>query len=417
MWNGPTPVPRPDPANSQPWVNDLVRQRQQEYYRTRPSYQCRPSGPEAERFGGWKRILQTPTAIAILNDDLTYRVIHMDGRELEADPAPSWMGYSVGRWDGDTLVVDSIGFNDKTWVSRYGESHTEALRVTERYRRPDFGHLQVEVTFTDPAAYAKPWGFTVDMALAADTEMLEAVCERSSEHWAGSLSDAANSAVTVAPDVLARYVGVYSGIYLGNRRTVEVSLSGGQLIAKIRRRRRRRRRRDRGRWCRNLRRCSKGWDWATSSLSTTRVWRRTSWRFTYRAPGGTRGSRDGFRTLRPRPTTARDRTMRRRRLTGVRRPELLIPETVTRVAPGLERETHAELHLARVLRARDPTEVRVAEDPVREVEVRAVQEVEDLPAELELRAFRRVRHVFARTKSMLAKPGPTTLLRRARCRR
>ena len=204
VWNGPPPFARPDPANLQSWVTDLVRQRQQEHYKARPYYQCRPSGPEAARFGGWKRILQTATAIAILNDDLTYRVIHMDGRELEADPAPSWMGYSVGRWEGETLVVDSSGFTNKTWVSRYGVSHTEALRVTERYRRPDFGHLEVEVTFTDPGAFAKPWGFDVNFALAADTEMLEAVCERSSEDWAGSLSDAAKTAVTVAPDVLAQ---------------------------------------------------------------------------------------------------------------------------------------------------------------------------------------------------------------------
>jgi hypothetical protein len=233
VWNAPAPVARPDPANLQSWVNDLARQHQQDYFKMRPSYLCRPSGPEGERFGGWKRILQTPAAIAILNDDLTYRVIHMDGRELEADAAPSWMGYSVGHWDGDTLVVDSVGFNDKTWVSRYGVAHTESLRVTERYRRSDFGHLQVEITYTDPAAYAKPWSFKVGMALAADTEMLESVCERSSEHWAGSLSDAANQAVSVPPDVLARYVGVYSGIYMGNKRTVEVLLSGDQLIARI----------------------------------------------------------------------------------------------------------------------------------------------------------------------------------------
>jgi hypothetical protein len=233
VWHGPVPETGFDPANAQPWVNDLVRQRQQEYHKTRPSYQCLPSGPEADRFAGWKRILQTPTAIAILNDDLTYRVIFMDGRELEANPAPSWMGYSVGRWDGDTLIVESVGFNDKTWLSRYGQAHTEALRMRERYRRPDVGHLQVEVTFTDPAAYAKPWGFTADMALAADTEMLESVCERSSDHWTGSLSEAANTAVTVAPDVLARYVGVYRGFYQSNKRTIEVSFSGGQLIAKI----------------------------------------------------------------------------------------------------------------------------------------------------------------------------------------
>jgi hypothetical protein len=160
-------------------------------------------------------------------------VIFTDGRELEANPAPSWMGYSVGRWDGDTLIVDSVGFNDKTWLSRYGQGHTEALRVRALYRRRDFGHLQVEVTFTDPGAYKKPWGFTANMALAADTEMLESICERSSDHWVGTLSDAANSGVTVTPDVLARYVGVYRGMYTTNKRTIEVSLSGGQLIAKI----------------------------------------------------------------------------------------------------------------------------------------------------------------------------------------
>jgi hypothetical protein len=229
IWNGPVPETGFDPADAQPWVNDLVRQRQREYWRTRPSYLCLPSGPEADRAAGWRRILQTPTAIAILNDDLTYRVIFMDGRELEANPAPSWMGLSVGRWDGDTLIVESAGFNEKTWLSRYGQPHTEALRMTERYRRLDVGHLQVEVTFTDPAAYAKPWGFTAKMALAPDTEMLESVCERSSDQWFSS----SDPVVTVAPDVLARYVGVYRGFYGSNKRTIEVSLSDGQLIAKI----------------------------------------------------------------------------------------------------------------------------------------------------------------------------------------
>jgi hypothetical protein len=233
IWSGPNPEARLDPANEQPWVNALVRQRQREYHKGRPSYQCLPSGMEADTYAGWKRILQTPDAIAVLNDDLTYRVIHTDGRELEANPAPSWMGYSVGRWDGDTLIVDSVGFNDKTWLSRYGQAHTEALRVREVYRRRDLGHLQVEVTFTDPAAYVRPWGFTANMTLQADTEMLEEICEKSSEHWAGSVSDAERAAVTVAPEVLARYVGVYSGVYLGTKRTIDVTLSNGQLIAKV----------------------------------------------------------------------------------------------------------------------------------------------------------------------------------------
>ena len=228
VWNGEDPAPRPDPADMKPWVRDLARQQQAEFFKMRPAYRCLPSGPEAEKsFGGWKRILQTPTAIAILNDDLTYRVIHMDGRALEADPAPSWMGYSVGRWEGDTLVVETAGFNDKTWASRRGLSHTEGLRMTERYRRTDVGHLQVEVAVTDPGAYVKPWRFTVDKTLAADTDMLELVCERSSDHWSSRTTE---SAVHVPPEVLARYVGVYSGIYQGNPRTARISLSDGRLF-------------------------------------------------------------------------------------------------------------------------------------------------------------------------------------------
>jgi len=232
IWSGPVPEIRFDPADAQPWVNDLIRQRQREYHKGRPLYNCLPSGPEADRSAAWKRILQTPAGIAILNEDLSYRVIHMDGRELEANAAPSWMGYSVGRWEGDTLVVESNGYNEKTWLSRYGQSHTEALRVTERYRRRDFGHLDVEVTFTDPRAYTKPWGFTAEMELNADTEMLESICERSSDQWQGG-PVAADTAVAVAPDVLARYVGVYHGLYGGEKRVIEVTLSGDQLIAKV----------------------------------------------------------------------------------------------------------------------------------------------------------------------------------------
>ena len=233
VWNGPNPEALPDPAAELAWVHDLVLQRQRDYQKDRPSYQCLPSGPESDRYGGWKRILQTPAAIAILNDDQTHRVIHTDGRALETEPAPSWMGYSAGRWEGDALVVESNGFSEKTWLSRYGQGHTDAMRVTERYRRPDFGHLQVEVTYIDPAAYAKPWGFTARMTLAPDTDMLEAICERSSDHWTGTRTEATSRAVTVPPEVLARYVGVYKGDYLGRARSVEVTLSGGQLIARV----------------------------------------------------------------------------------------------------------------------------------------------------------------------------------------
>src|SRR2546425_12616928 len=92
--------------------------------------------------GGLKRILQTPAMLVILQEDLTYRQIHMDGRALETDPNPTWMGYSVGRWEGDTLVVESNGYNDRTWLLG-GYPHTEAVRMTERFRRTDFGHLEI----------------------------------------------------------------------------------------------------------------------------------------------------------------------------------------------------------------------------------------------------------------------------------
>src|SRR4030095_757720 len=142
------------------------------------------------------------------------------------------MGYSVGHWDGNTLIVDSNGYNEKTWLSRYGQGHTQALRVREVYRRSNFGHMQVEVTFTDPTAYVKPWGYTADLELNPDTELLESVCERSSDQWQGGALPA-HTAVKVAPEVLARYVGVYHGLYGSTKRTIEVSLSGGQLIAKV----------------------------------------------------------------------------------------------------------------------------------------------------------------------------------------
>jgi hypothetical protein len=233
VWNGPVPELLLDPGNEKASTHATVLKRQAEYWKTRPSYQCLPSGPEADRSAGWKRILQTPTAIAILNDDLTYRLIFMDGRQLEKDPAPSWQGYSVGRWEGDTLVVESNGYNDKTWLSRYGQPHTEALRVTERFQRKDVGHLHVEVTFTDPDAYVKPWSFTTDMALAADTEMIEAVCEQTSDRWDGTVSDATGAGIVVPREVLAKYVGVYNGLYGGRKRTIEVLFSGEQLVAKI----------------------------------------------------------------------------------------------------------------------------------------------------------------------------------------
>jgi len=223
-------------ADIQPWVQALLQQRAENFGIDNPRYQCLPDGPNYSTEQGFKRILQTPSMIAILQEDLTYRQIHMDGRALETDPNPSWMGYSVGRWEGDTLVVESNGFNDRTWLIQ-GYPHTEAMRMTERFRRTDFGHLVIAVTFDDPKAYNKAWTLSVNARLAADTEMLEAVCnerpDSGQQHWIGRASDAQKSAVEVPPEVLAKYVGVYKGVYLRNPRTVEVTLSGGTLSISV----------------------------------------------------------------------------------------------------------------------------------------------------------------------------------------
>jgi hypothetical protein len=206
----------------------LIQEREETYFRDRPAFQCQPTGPET--VAGWRRIIQTPSLIAIAYDTLIYRLIFMDGRQLEADPERTWMGYSVGRWEGDTLVVDSFGFNDRTWLDARGLPHSDALRTTERYWRRSFGQLQVELTVTDPIAFAKSWTVTYDLQFQPDSEMVEGVCEDKTR-WIGRLSDAERDAVTVPPQTLAKYVGVYSGLWVTRPRTVRIQLEDGTLYA------------------------------------------------------------------------------------------------------------------------------------------------------------------------------------------
>ena len=225
------------PSDIQPWAQALVRQRSEDFGKDNPRYKCLPEGPGyTTGAGGLKRFVQTGTMMVILSEDLTFRQIFMDGRPLEADPSSSWMGYAVGHWDGETLVVESAGYNDRTWLLD-GYPHTEKLRITERYRRPDFGHLEIAVTFQDPGAYSKAWTVPVRAALVADTEMLETVCNEDAntrqDHWVGNLSDDQKARVKVAPETLAKYVGVYKGPYIQGPRTVEVTFSDGALFVSV----------------------------------------------------------------------------------------------------------------------------------------------------------------------------------------
>ena len=229
------------PADVFPAAEALYKQRMEDLGKDDPAtYKCLPSGPRAILGGlGWARILQTPTLIAILYEDLSYRQIHLDGRELPKDPNPSFMGYSIGRWEGDTLIVDSIGFNETTWLDGGGHPHSEALRVTERFRRRDFGHIELKETFEDPKFYAHPWTVSVDVDAVTDTDMLEYVCnenEKDHGHLVGKASDEKKNAVKVAPQVLSKYVGIYEFRAPDDPNFVmllNVTLSGAELFMDI----------------------------------------------------------------------------------------------------------------------------------------------------------------------------------------
>ena len=120
--------------------------------------------------------------IVIIYEAFTqWRQIFMDGRELPKDPNPSWFGYSVGNWEGDTLVVDSIGFNGKVWLDQVGHPSTDALHVIERFRRVNFGQLEIQVTIDDPKAYTKPWTATENVQLRPNTELIEFICNENSK--------------------------------------------------------------------------------------------------------------------------------------------------------------------------------------------------------------------------------------------
>ncbi len=143
-----------------------------------PSTYCLPLAvPVATNLSEVNKIVQTPGLIMMLLElNNSYRQIYTDGRPLPKDPSPSWMGYSTGRWEGDTLVVETIGFNDKGWLDVIGHPQSEQMRVTERYRRRDMGHMDVEYTFNDPKYYVRPFTVKITHELQPDTDILEYVC-------------------------------------------------------------------------------------------------------------------------------------------------------------------------------------------------------------------------------------------------
>ncbi len=163
----------------QPGMAEIAKARDTPPKTTEPHTQCLPDGFMVQHTWGnqLRKVIQTPKVLVILAEyNAMYRQIFTDGRPLPIDPNPAWNGYSTGKWEGDTLVVESSGFKDGQWLDTAGDPFTDVAKVTERFRRPDFGHLQIEITVNDPKAYTKPWTVTVNQILAADTDLLEFIC-------------------------------------------------------------------------------------------------------------------------------------------------------------------------------------------------------------------------------------------------
>ena len=172
----------------QPWAAELVKTRRAQNSKDDPQSHCLPRG--AVRIltdSTYKKFIQTPGVLVILTErNSAFRQIFTDGRPLPAEPNPSWNGYSTGKWEGDTLVVQTTGFRDDGWLDSGGSPITEAAKVTEKFRRPVFGKMEIEITVNDTKAYTAPWTVKLNQPIVLDTEMLDYTClenERDSSHF------------------------------------------------------------------------------------------------------------------------------------------------------------------------------------------------------------------------------------------
>jgi hypothetical protein len=162
-----------------PWAEKLYKDRVANLQKGHPSERCLGHGvTDFDTVPAPRRFIQTPALTAILFEAYNHhRQIFMDGRPLPALTQPAYMGYSIGRWEGDTLVVETSGFNDQGWLDMNGHPQTETTHVTEHYRRRDFGHMDLQLIIEDPKAYSKPWGISMVLNYFPDEDMIENICE------------------------------------------------------------------------------------------------------------------------------------------------------------------------------------------------------------------------------------------------
>jgi hypothetical protein len=213
----------------QPWAVARFRERLENFAKEDPACFL-PSGPRYY-IAGVPKIVQTPAQLVVLYDDLTYRQIFLDGRTLPTDPNPSFMGYSTGHWEGDALVVESTGLDERTQLDTGGHPHTDKMKVTERFHRTDLGHMDLQVTFDDRAIYAKPMVVPVQMRLVMDDELIEYLCRENEKDYGHIKSRASAQKQPIPLDVLSRYVGAYVYTVPGGSETsgITVTLVEGEL--------------------------------------------------------------------------------------------------------------------------------------------------------------------------------------------
>jgi len=215
-------------SDAQPWAQEGAIRHAANLYADRWAVLCLPPGPMINLGGGPLKIVQTPAMTAILYEmSNNYRQVFTDGRDLPRDPNPTWQGYSVGRWEGDTLVVETIGFNDKSMIGRPPYPHSEQLRVIERYRRRDFGHIDVQMTVDDPKAFSRPWRIDAELEFTPDTEMLEYVCTENEQDRRRFVLPQSSQGLQIDAAVLKKYAGSYGPPL----RRVTITLDGNQLVA------------------------------------------------------------------------------------------------------------------------------------------------------------------------------------------
>src|SRR5262245_12802669 len=229
------------PEEIQAWARQAVERASDNLGLDDQSTLCLPEGPRFNHFVAFpKKIVQMPKLMMVLAEDLTYRQIFLDGRQLPEVGTPSFMGYSVGHWEGDVLVVETIGYKDPTALDFAGHPHSENLRLTERYKRLDFGRMEIQETFSDPAVYSRSMTVTVKGTLLPDTELLEYVCtenerDRRGQKLIGTVTEEmkALKPVKLEPGVLAQYVGSYDFRFPENPTVPSiwpVTMADGQLL-------------------------------------------------------------------------------------------------------------------------------------------------------------------------------------------